>query len=190
MKRRTSAKRPRASRPPSEAQLSALRTSTEARRQATIERLRNAIDALTAKKRKITTETIYEECGLRYAAIHRNPEALALFRKHSTHLVTQKRRKRRNKPANLDEEKPAPRDPLLNYKKPQLVARCRADEQRIQDLEQQFAKNVDEAMKREARIAQLEAKVAQLEPYQLYVEQLRAQMLREERGRFGDLPGV
>jgi hypothetical protein len=189
MKQKTSVKKPRASRPLSEAQLKALRDSTTARRQATIERLRTAIDALTAKKQKITTQTIYEECGLRYAAIHRNPEALALFRAHSAHLVAQKKRKRR-KPANPDEEKPAPRDPLLNYKKPQLVARCRADEQRIQELQQQLAVSVDAAMKREARIAELEAKIAQLEPYQLYVEQLRAQMQREERGRFGDLPGV
>src|SRR2546421_11069487 len=80
MKRKTSAKKPRASRPPSEAQLRALRDSTAARRQTTIERLRSAIDALTAKKARITVQTIYEECGLRYAAIHRNHEALALFR--------------------------------------------------------------------------------------------------------------
>ena len=189
MKRKTSAKKPRASRTPSEAQLSALRISTEARRQATIERLRTAIDALTAKKQKITTQTIYEECGLRYAAIHRNSEALALFRANSAHLVAQKKRKRR-KPTNPDEETPAPRDPLLNYKKPQLVDRYRAAQQRVQELQQQLAVSVVAAMKREARIAQLEAKVAQLEPYQLYVEQLRAQMQREERGRFGDLPGV
>jgi hypothetical protein len=79
---------------------------------------------------------------------------------------------------------------LLNYKKPQLVERYRAAQQRVQELQQQLAVSVDAAMKREARIAQLEANVAQLEPYQLYVEQLRAQMQREEQGRFGDLPGV
>jgi hypothetical protein len=189
MKRKTSTKRPRAPRPPSEGQLKALRDSTAARRQATIERLQSAIDALTAKKQKITTQTIYEACGLRYAVIHRNREALALFRTHSTHLVAQKKQKRR-KPPNPDEETPSPRDPLLNYKKPQLVQRCRAAQQRIQQLEQQLALNVDAALKREARIAELEAKIAQLEPYHLYVEQLRAHMQREERGRFGDLPGV
>ncbi len=189
MKRKTSAKKPRASRPPSEAQLKALRDSTEARRQATIERLRSAIDVLTAKKQKITTQTIYEECGLRYAAIHRNQEALALFRAKSTHLVAQKKRKRR-KPTNSDEVTTAPRDPLLNYKKPQLVERYRASRQSVQELQQQLALSTDAAMKREARIAELEAKMAQLEPYRLYVEQLRAQMQREEQGRFGDLPGV
>jgi hypothetical protein len=189
MKRKTSAKKPRAFRPPSEAQLKALRDSTEARRQATIERLRSAIDALTAKKQKITTQTIYEECGLRYAAIHRNKEALALFHTHSTYLVSQKKRKRRNR-NNLDDERPAPLDPLLNYKKPQLVERHRAAQQRVQELQQQLVVSVGAAMKREARIAELEAKMAQLEPYRLYVEQLLAQMQREEQGRFGDLSGV
>ncbi len=189
MKQKTSAKKPRVSRPPSEAQLKALRDSTESRRQATIERLRSAIDALTAKKQKITTQTIYEECGLRYAAIHRNQEALALFHDNSTHLVSQKKRRRR-KPTNPDEERPVPRDPLLNYKKPQLVERYRAAQQRVKELQQQLALSAEAAMKRETRIAELEATMAQLEPYRLYVEQLRAQMQREEQGRFGDLPGV
>ncbi len=189
MNRKTSAKKPRASRPPSEAQLKALRTSTRARRQTTIERLRSAIDALTAKKQKITAQTIYEECGLRYATIHRNREAHALFRAHSTHLVTQKKRKRR-KSTNLDEETPVPRDPLLNYKKPQLVKRCRAAEQSVQELRQQVALNADAALKREARIAELEAKLAQLEPYRAFIEQWRAQMHREEQGPFSSFPGV
>lgn len=189
MKRKPSAKKPRTSRPPSEAQLRALRDSTAARRQTTIERLGSAIDALTAKKAKITVQTIYEVCGLRYAAIHRNQEALALFRAHSTHLLVEKKRKR-HKRTSTGEETPAPRDPLLNYKKPQLVERYRAAQQQVQELQHQLALAVDAAMKREARIAELEAKLAQLEPYRLYVEQLRAQMQREEQGRFGDLPGV
>ena len=138
MKRKTSAKKPRASRPPSEAQLGALRASTEARRQATIERLRSAIDALTAKKKEITVQTIYEECGLRYAAIYRNLEALALFRAHSTHLVAQRKRNRRKR-FSTEEETPVPRDPLLNYKKPQLVERLRAAQQQTQELQQQLA---------------------------------------------------
>ncbi len=189
MKRKTSAKRPRASRLPSEAQLKALRTSTTTRRQATIERLRSAIDALTARKAKITAQEIYEECGLRYAAIHRNQEALALFRSHSTHLVTQRKQKR-SKPPTAGEETPAPRDPLLNYKKPQLVERLHAAQQQVQELRQQLAVTVDAGMKREARIAELEARLAKLEPYRAFIEQWRTQMQREERGRFGDLPEV
>lgn len=190
MKRKTSTKKPRVHRSPSEAQLRALRVSTAARRQATIERLRSAIAALTAKKKEITVQTIYEECGLRYAAIHRNAEALALFRAHSTHLRAKKKRKS-SKRTTSDEETPAPpRDPLLNYKKPQLVERFRTAQQQVLELRQQLAVFVDAGMKREARIAELEASVAKLEPYRVYVEQLRAQMQREERGRFGDLPGI
>ncbi len=189
MKRKTSAKKPRASRPPSEAQLRALRISTAARRQSTIERLRSAIDTLTAKKAKITVQAIYEECGLRYAAIHRNREALALFRTHSTHLVAEKKRKRR-KPMSTGEQTPTPRDPLLNYKKPQLVVRYRAALQHVQELQQQLAATVDAGMKREARIAELEATLAQLEPYRAFIEQWRAQMHREEQGPFSGFPGV
>ncbi len=71
---------------------------------------------------------------MRYAAIYRNPEALALFRANSTH--------------------------------------------------KQLAVSVDVAVKREARIVELEAKLAELEPYRTFVEHMR----REEQGRFGDLP--
>ena len=188
MKRKTSAKKPRASRPPSEAQLRALRDSTAARRQATVERLRSAIDALTAKKAKITVQTIYDESGLRYAAIHRNQEALTLFRAHSTHLVAQKKQKRRKR-MSTGEETPAPRDPLLNYKKPQLVERNRALQQLVGELQQQLA-TIDAGMKREARIAELEARLALLEPYRAFIEQWRAQMHREEQGPFSGFPGV
>src|SRR5260370_22494600 len=95
MRKKTSARKRRAAREPSEAQLAALQQSTTARRLATVERLRTAIDALKAKKREISVQTIYDECGLGYAAIHRNPEALALFRANSTHLVAEKKRRTR-----------------------------------------------------------------------------------------------
>src|SRR2546423_15539220 len=90
VRRKTKITKPHVPHTYSEAQLSGLRTSTSARKQATVERLRTAIEALTAKKQAITVQSIYEECGLRYAAIHRNPEALALFRANSTHLQEQK----------------------------------------------------------------------------------------------------
>ena len=187
MKRKTSTKKLRVHRPPTEAQLRPLRVSTAARRQATIQRLRSAINDLNAKKKEITVQTIYEECGLRYATIHRNAEAYALFQAHSTHLLAQKKRKRRKRTA-ADEGTPAPRDPLLNYKKPQLVERLRTAQQQLLGLQQQLAMSVDIGVKREARIAELEARLAKLEPYRTFVEHMRAQMHREEQGRFGDLP--
>src|SRR2546421_7618378 len=79
----------------SETQLAGIKQSTTARRLATVERLRTAIDALKTKKQEISVQTIYDECGLRYAAIHRNPEALALFQANSTSLVAKKKRSRR-----------------------------------------------------------------------------------------------
>jgi len=177
-------RRPRA---PSETQLAALHASTTERRRATIERLRTAIESLQKKKQDISVQTIYEECGLRYAAIHRNAEALALFRANSTHLVTRKKRTRRVHPVS-EEGAPSSRDPLLNYKKPQLVARLRAAQQQLLETQKQQAALVEASIKREGRIAELEAKLARLEPYHAFVEHIRSQMQREEQGRFGNLP--
>src|SRR5258707_15775100 len=107
MRKKTSPRKQRASREPSEAQLAALKQSTTARRLATVERLRTAIDALRAKKQEISVQTIYDECGLRYAAIHRNPEALALFRANSTHLVEASKQRKR-KPSAYEEATAVP----------------------------------------------------------------------------------
>lgn len=187
MKQKTKQRQLRLPREYSEAQLAGIKRSTEKRRLATVERLQAAIDALKAKKQEISVQTIYNECGLRYAAIHRNPEALALFRVNSTHLVAAKKRNKR-KPLADTEDTPASRDSLLSYKKPQLVTRLRAVQQQLQEVRQQQAALVEARLKQEARIAELEAKLAILEPYRTFVMQMRAQMQREEQGRFGDLP--
>jgi len=187
MKRKTKRRSPRLSRTYSEAQLVGIKQSTTTRRLATIERLQAAIDALKAKKQEISVQTIYDECGLRYAAIHRNPEALALFRANSTHLVAEKKRNKR-KPREASEATPAPCDPLLNYKKPQLVARLRLAQQQLLEAQQNQATLVEARLQQKAKIAELEAKLAVLETYRTFVEHMRAQMRREEQGRFGDLP--
>ena len=188
MKQKTSQqKKRRPARPPSEPQLAALRQSTTARKQVTVQRLQTAIESLKASKREVSAQTIYEECGLRYAAIHRNPEALALFRANSSSLVA-KRQHTRRKNTTKDEGTIAPRDPLLNYKKPQLVARLRTAQQELQELQRRLAMQAEASITREARLAELEARLAELEPYRTFVERMRAQMQREERGYFGDLP--
>src|SRR6266699_6316991 len=128
---------PRSSRRYSEQQLSGLHSSTAARKQETVERLRMAIESLQAKKQAISAQNIYAECGLHYASLRRNPEAIALFRANSTHLTQQKKQtKRKRKAANDTLSTPSSRDPLLNYKKPQLVTRLRDAQQHIQDLGQ------------------------------------------------------
>jgi hypothetical protein len=187
MKAKAKRQTPRLPRTYAEAQLAGIKQSTTARRLATVERLRTAIASLKAKKREISVQTIFEECGLRYAAIHRNPEALALFRANSTNLVAKKKRTRR-KHDESSQGTPSPRDPLLAYKKPHLVERVRTAEQRLLDMHQQVAMQIAASMQREARIAELEARLAELEPYRTFVEQMRAQMQREEQGRFGNLP--
>src|SRR6266849_8702128 len=187
MKPKTKRRLPRFPRTYSEAQLAGIKQSTMARRLATVEQLRTAIDALKAKNQEISVQTIYDECGLRYAAIYRNPEALALFRANSTHLVAAKKQRKR-KPRADEETAPAPRDPLLSYKKPQLVVRLRSAQQQLLEVQQQQAVLVEARLKQEARIAELEAQLAGLEPYRTFVEHIRSQMQREEQGRFGDLP--
>ncbi|HEY4383308.1 MAG TPA: hypothetical protein VGN34_02375 [Ktedonobacteraceae bacterium] len=187
MKLKTKRRPPRLPRTYSEAQLAGIKQSTTARRLATVEQLRNTIGALKEKKQEISVQTIYDECGLRYAAIHRNPEALALFRANSTHLIATKKQRKRKFHADED-SMPLPRDPLLNYKKPQLVARLRAVQQQLLEVQQQQSVMVESRLKQEAKIAELEAKLATLEPYRTFVEQMRTQMQREEQGRFGDLP--
>ncbi len=82
----------------------------------------------------------------------------------------------------------APRDPLLSYKKPQLVAHLRLAQQQLLEAQKQQAVLVDARLKQEARIAELEAKLAVLEPYRTFVMQMRAQMQREENGLLSDLP--
>ncbi len=179
MQRKAKSGMPRATHIASEAQLSGLKASTTARRQATVERLRGAIDALNTKKQAITVQSIYAECGLRYAAIYRNQEALAVFRANSTHLNTKKKRTGRKGHTN-GEGAPAPRDPLLNYNKPYLVTRLRAAQQQLQDLERQLATLADACLQRDAQMAVLAAKLAELEPYRNFVEQVRQRVRQEE----------
>ncbi len=179
MKPKTKRRPPRLHRTYSEAQLAGIKQSTTARRQATVERLRSAIEVLKAKKQEISVQTIYGECGLRYAAIHRNPEALELFRANSTHLVAAKKRNKRKQHAG-EETPPSSRDPLLNYKKPQLVARLRSAQQQHQEVLKQRSVLVEARLKQEAKIAELEAKLAELEPYRTFVEQIRKKIRQEE----------
>jgi len=166
----------------SQAQLAALHASTTARRQATVERLQAAIDALHTKKQAVTTQSIYEECGLRYAAIHRNSDTLALFRANSTHLNAKKQRIRRQGGVK-GEDAPVPsRDPLLNYKKPQIITRLRSAQQQILEQQQQMALLAENSVVLGARIAELEAKLAELEPYRTFVERIRSRVRQEEHG--------
>jgi len=186
-----------------------------AQKQETIDRLTRAIAELEAEHRPVTTFTIREVSGLDYMAYYRNREAFQLFQEHSTHLRkkreqehakrhtasrSSKRKKGKGREA-LHTVTVAPRDPLLDYKRPRLVqllheARAERDEARHQaqamqasigqqaqaqraELEQRYRKLLQEHMQCSVKIAKLEAQVAE---YLAFMERFRTALHREEHG--------
>lgn len=120
---------------------------------------------------------------MHYSSYVRNEEAVALFRASSTYLVEHKQRTKRKRKSGGDvSSQLSPRDPLLNYKKPQLVLRLRQAQQQLQDLQQQLSTLADACLQREARVVELEVKLAELEPYRNFVEQIRLRVHKEEYG--------
>src|SRR6266550_6278002 len=79
---------------PSEDRYAHLRAYAARQKQTTLDRLEQAIAQLEREGRPVTTFTIREASGLDYMAYYRNPEALALFRRHSTHLRKEREIKR------------------------------------------------------------------------------------------------
>ena len=182
MKRTSRGRHARGARMYSEEQIAGLRASTSARKQETVERLYTAIEALKNKKQAITAQSIYAECGLHYSTYVRNKDAIALFRANSTHLLQNKKRKRKQTTGDDALSSPPSRDPYLSYTKLQLVSRLREAQQRMLDLEQQQAQLVDACLQREARMVELETRLAELEPYRNFVEQVRQRIQQEEHG--------
>ncbi len=128
-----------------------LRGYAAAQKQATVDRLRQAITQLEAEGHEVSTFTIKEVSGMDYMAYYRNREAFQIFQEHSTHLrrereqAQEKRqaasrgraRKTGKGQAASHAVKVSPRDPLLDYKRPRLVellheARAERDEARRQ----------------------------------------------------------
>ncbi|HEU5382929.1 MAG TPA: hypothetical protein VFV38_46570 [Ktedonobacteraceae bacterium] len=179
MKRKANPRRVRSAHTYSAEQPAGLHTSTTARKQETVERLRVAIASLKEKKQDITAQTIYAESGLHYSSYVRNEEAIALFRINSTHLIEQQKRIKRKRKTGGDVS-PKPRDPLMSYKKPQLVLRLRETQQQLQQMSQQLAVLANTCLQRDMRVAELEAKLAELEPYRNFVEQIRLRIQHEE----------
>ena len=158
--------------PYSEQQLAGLHAHTQAQKQSTVERLRTAITALEGQHKSISARTIYEECGLEYASIRRNPEALLLYQQHSTFLKQKRKRAKASPP-----DTPSPRDPLLAYKKMDLVARVRKAEELLKAREQQHATLLQDYVQKDIKIAELEAELAR---HREYLEGLRLTLQRQE----------
>jgi hypothetical protein len=158
--------------PYSQQQLAGLRAHAKAQKQSTVERLRTAITSLQARNQPISARTIYEECGLEYASFRRNPEALLLYQQHSTFLKRERKRTKRVCP-----DIPSPRDPLLAYKKPDLVARLRIAQARYDEMEKQHAAILADYVQKDVKIAELEAELTR---YREYLEGLRLTIQQQE----------
>ena len=166
-----------------------------------MQRLTEAIAQLEAEGRPVNTFTVKEVSGLDYMAYYRNPEALALFRTHSTHLRQERekeqakwRRSKRKITRHDDafhQAKVEPRDPLLNYKKPVLVARLRAAQAGCEqikrqaqaeraELEQHYKTLLQEHMQCGVTIAKLESQLAE---HLAFLERFRSSLREEEYGQ-------
>lgn len=163
-----------AGRPYTERQLAGLHTHTQEQKQATVDRLRAAILALETSGQPISARTIQEKCGLEYASIRRNPAALLLYQQHSTFL---KQKRKRAKVPNPDA--PTRRDPLLAYKKADLVARLRNEQTSQKEWEAQYSTLLQDSVQKDVKIAELEAELAQ---YRKYLEGLRLTIQQREHG--------
>lgn len=163
-----------------------LRANAAAQKRSTVVRLKQAIDSLEEAGRLVTTFTIREVSGLDYMAYYRNPEALALFRTHSTHLRAKRAKERairRSEKAKkssdaVHEVAVEPRDPMLNYKKPRLVTELRALRDEYQRLRQNYQALLQEHMQCGLTIARLEAKEAE---YLAFMERFRSSLKHEEQ---------
>jgi uncharacterized membrane protein len=135
----------------SDDQYAHLRATAAAQKQATVDRLSQAIAQLEAEGHPVNTFTIKEVSGMDYMTYYRNREAFQLFQEHSTHLRKEReqerakrqavsrasKRKTRKSQEALHTVKVPPRDPLLDYKRPRLVellheARAERDEAKQQ----------------------------------------------------------
>jgi len=156
----------------SKRRLARLDTHTAAQKRATVDRLTAAIKSLKGKKLPISIKAIREECGLEYNSIKRNPEAYLLYQQNSTYLGRKREKMKSRRPTA-----PMPRDPLLAYKKSQLVIRLHEEMQRRQEMEALYTKLLEEFIQKDIIIAKLQAKIAE---YEEYLGRLRNQIQREE----------
>ena len=132
--------------------LEGLRRHAAEQKQATLERLRAAIASLQARKEPITVHTIRAESGLDYKAYARNPEALRLFQEHSTFLVAERKEARKRRQKRTSQIAAQPKDPLLHYKRPQLVARVREEMSRREEAETYYRLLLEERVQSDLKI--------------------------------------
>jgi hypothetical protein len=196
---------------PPEDRYAHLRANAAAQKQATLNRLSQAIALLEAEGRPVNTFTVKEVSGLDYMTYYRNREAFQLFQEHSTHLRKEREkeqakrrrsaRKRAKQDNSLHQVKVSPRDPLLDYKRPRLVellyeAQAERDEARQQAQAERTATErrlQGERTELESRYHKLlqehmqcGVKIARLEAehaeFRAFMERYRSSLQHEEQG--------
>lgn len=169
----------------------------------TVARLQAGIERLETAGREVSAHTIREVTGLAYKTIHRNAAALALFRAHSTALLAQGATGEASTGdaatgdgATGDATGPA-KDPFSKHSRQRLQDMILTLRKRVAVLGRRVAaleRHIDAQPEREAQhdallqehatcaltIEQLEARVRKLEPLEVFVENFRGRLTREE----------
>lgn len=100
-----------------------------------MERLQEAIADLQRAGQAVSVTNLFRGYGLSYNTIKRHPQALALFREHSTGEQAKQRRQQRAQEQAQDTRKS---DPLLRLTKTALVAIIRQDREQYSALEARY----------------------------------------------------
>jgi hypothetical protein len=95
-----------------------------------------------------------------------------LYQQHSTFLKREHKRTRTACPDTI-----APRDPLLAYKKTDLVARVRKAEELLKAQEKEHATLLEDYVQKDVKISELEAELTR---HRQYLEGLRLTMQHQE----------
>jgi len=160
-----------------EARLAGLQRHAAAKKEDTVRRLQEAIDRLEGAG-PLTVAAVERESGLRYTSIKRNKEALDLWRRHSAYH--QARRK-----------SPKPRDPLLSMSRVDLITAVRRAHEkqgaleealrvaasRQDDLDRRYRNLLQDRLRTERRVAELEAEQAR---YQTHLAYIRSSLQEQE----------
>lgn len=160
-----------------EARLAGLQRHAAAKKEDTVRRLQEEIDRLEGAG-PLTVAAVERESGLRYTSIKRNKEALDLWRRHSAYH--QARRKG-----------PKPRDPLLSMSRVDLIAAVRRAHEkqgaleealrvaagRQDDLDRRYRNLLQDRLRTERRVAELEAEQAR---YQAHLAYIRSSLQEQE----------
>ncbi len=153
------------------------RHAADVKRQATVERLKDAIATLEAQGQPISARTIQAISGMEYNSYGRNPEARALFQRHSTALKQRPQASAvigmqlpllgRGRSRHVAED-PARETVRLEREMRKLQAtvnRLETEVQRLQPVEAQYHLLLQERLQLEMKVARLEVDLVKYRGY-------------------------